>query len=205
MLCFKNTQWLQSPARKQKTGVQFSLFTQRSEPREGNYSYCTGEYSAGKHILFFFPCWCCYTVYKILKYSFSQREQFYIMVFRLCSRKAGHHSHEYFKIVNKVEHTLSETLEKALFSLSLPHWEILNGLVITGHAWEIKVGSGLLRQMRNLKPYFLHFEWVPCQKNYWNKGDRWLLNQVIYHYVFLSFFSLSPSKVTNSSWLLEQF
>lgn len=41
------------------------------------------------------------------------------MVFRLCSGEAGHHSHEYFNIVNKGEHTLSEVLGKQPF-FSLP-------------------------------------------------------------------------------------
>lgn len=39
------------------------------------------------------------------------------MVFRPCSGETGHHSHEYFNIVNKVEHTLSEVLKKHFLSL----------------------------------------------------------------------------------------
>lgn len=54
-----------------------------------------------------------------MKYSLGQREQLYIMVLRLCSGEAGHHSHEYFNIVNKGEHTLSEVLGKQPF-FSLP-------------------------------------------------------------------------------------
>lgn len=37
------------------------------------------------------------------------------MVFRLCSGEAGHHSHEYFNIVNKVEYIPSEVLKKQSF------------------------------------------------------------------------------------------
>lgn len=72
------------------------------------------------------------------------------MVFRLCSRKAGHHSHEYFNVVSKAEQTMGGTEKNNLSSLSLPPWELLNGQVIRGYSWEIKVGLDLLRQMKAL-------------------------------------------------------
>lgn len=57
-LCHIFTQCLQNPAQRQKIGVQFPLFTQIPEPKEGSYNCCTGEYSARKFLLicFFFPC-----------------------------------------------------------------------------------------------------------------------------------------------------
>lgn len=50
-LCHIFTQCLQSAAQRQKTGAQFPLFTQISEPKEGSYNCCTGEYSARKYLL----------------------------------------------------------------------------------------------------------------------------------------------------------
>lgn len=107
--------------------------------------------------LYFFSCWCCSTLYKILKYSLSQREQLYITVFRLCSREAGHRSHEYFNIVNKVEHILLKVLIKQPFFCLPP---------ALGDTWWLralpgKLGSDLHRQMRKPKPYFQHFKWIP--------------------------------------------
>lgn len=65
-ICFKNSlnshyhlfiQWLQSSARTQKAGVQFTLPSQRPEPRQAGYSIAQGNILLGNTqcFAFFFP------------------------------------------------------------------------------------------------------------------------------------------------------
>lgn len=149
---------------------------------------------------FFFPCRSCSTPYRILKYSLGQREQLYIMVSRPYRGESLSWIFQYYK----QGRTYSIRGIEKTFPLSPS---------CTGEyqspTWGLFLGSpgGLRSRLADeeTETFFFAFWMSPCQMNYWKTGDRWLFNQLIYLYVSLFLFCLSPSRMTSSSWLLEQF